>query len=365
MTDVGFLDANEPRSDVAARDANADAASTEGGATGSPALRWLGRTEKVANGTRIDWPGTGFVARFSGTGATVRLTTTLASAPADYYAVSIDDRAPTPLTTAAGVHDYDLARGLAFGEHTVTLWRRTEPLGSSVDVGAVTFEGGALLPPSPTSGKRLEIVGDSISVGFGVECTSNSEGFTYATENNYGTYGAIAARALGAELVTVAWSGIGMYRDVGGATTASGSPQMPVRYLRAVGHENASVWDFSQYAPGAVVVHLGTNDFAQGDPGTPFVQAYVDFVRDVRTRYPRTRIYVAVSPMLSDAKRTSLAGYLQQVLSTRAASGDANLAILTFATPSSTGWGCGHPNAATHEVMANVLVQTLKSDLGW
>jgi len=36
-------------------------------APAAPALRWLGRFESVPNATRFDWPGTGFVARFSGT----------------------------------------------------------------------------------------------------------------------------------------------------------------------------------------------------------------------------------------------------------------------------------------------------------
>ncbi|HXI59396.1 MAG TPA: GDSL-type esterase/lipase family protein, partial [Polyangia bacterium] len=116
----------------------------------------------------------------------------------------------------------------------------------------------------------------------------------------------------------------------------------------------------------AVVVHLGTNDFAAGDPGGPFLQAYVDFVRDVHTRYANARIYCAVSPMLSGTKRTMLTDYLNQVIAMRAAAGDHSLALITFAPPdANTGWGCGHPNAATHVIMANLLTRTLKTDLGW
>ncbi len=331
------------------------------GSTSPPSLRWIGRSEPIANGVRFDWPGTGFIARFSGTSASVHLTTTLFSAPADYYEVVVDDGAPKLLTTASGAHDYDLASGLAAGTHTVTLWRRTEPLGSSVDVGPVTFGGGVLLAPPPSSNKRIEIVGDSISVGFGVECKTQSEAFTYPTENNYGTYQAVAGRTLGADVVTLAWSGIGMYRDVGGGMT----DQMPVRYQRAVAHENTSTWNFANFTPDAVIVHLGTNDFAHGDPGQPFVQAYVDFVKNVRMRYPNARIYCAVSPMVGGSNRTLLQGYVKQVVSARAANGDTNLAVIEFAEPTSTGWGCGHPNAATHQVMGALLQQTLKTDLGW
>jgi len=99
--------------------------------------------------------------------------------------VVVDDGAPTLLTTASGAHDYDLATGLVAGVHSITLWRRTEPLGGSVDVGALTFGGGSLLAPPPESSKRLEIVGDSISAGYGVECKTISEVFTYADREQF------------------------------------------------------------------------------------------------------------------------------------------------------------------------------------
>ena len=95
--------------DARPRDAALDVAANVDGPTSPPALRWIGRTEPIPNGARFDWPGTGFVARFSGTSASVHLTTTLFSAPADYYEVIVDDAAPKLLTTASGAHDYDLA----------------------------------------------------------------------------------------------------------------------------------------------------------------------------------------------------------------------------------------------------------------
>jgi lysophospholipase L1-like esterase len=141
---------------------------------------------------------------------------------------------------------------------------------------------------------------------------------------------------------------------------------MPERYLRTIANQDGSSWDFARYTPGAVVVHLGTNDFAQGDPGQPFVDAYLTFVTGVRGRYPDARLYLTVSPMLGGDKRTKITEYLNTVKSTRAQQGDQNIAILTFAQPAAAdGWGCGHPNAATHQIMADLLTQTLKTDLGW
>ncbi len=266
------------------------------------------------------------------------------------------------LSAPSGTRVYDLAKGLGAGDHEVTLWRRTEPLNQVAEVLQVTFDGTLLAPP-PLPAKQLEIVGDSISVGFGVECKTIGEAFTYATENNYLTYQALAARKLGAELHTEAWSGIGMWRDVGGNSDAAS--QMPARFLRTLPSDDKSVWDFSKYTPDAVVVLLGTNDFAKGDPGQPFVDAYIAFVAQLRAHYPKARHYYAVSPMLGGANRTAHKNYLGKVVTARNAAGDMNVGMIEFAQPASDAWGCGHPNAATHATMAGVLEQALTSDLGW
>jgi len=50
---------------------------------------------------------------------------------------------------------------------------------------------------------------------------------------------------------------------------------------------------------------------------------------------------------------------LQQVKTTRAGQGDQNIAIIEFAQPAQDAWGCGHPNGATHVIMAGVLKQAL------
>jgi lysophospholipase L1-like esterase len=313
----------------------------------------LGRVERTAGGARFAWPGTGFVVRFQGTGLTAKLKTT---ADDDYFQVVIDDKV-TLLTTHAGESVYELAKGLTEGEHELTFWRRTETLAGVVEVKSIDVTNGALLSPPAPSGKLIEVVGDSITVGFGVDC-GPEDGFSYATENNYQTYEAVAARALGAEVITLAWTGIGMLRDDDGQEET----QMPERYLRTIATEATSRWSFDGSTPDAVVVALGTNDFATGDPGADYVSAYAKFLDDVRGRYPEARLYLAGSPMIDDG----LVQYLTQLKNARSAQGDKNVAVIDFQPPAGDeGWGCGHPNAATHKIMAAKLEQALKADLGW
>ncbi|HEY3666400.1 MAG TPA: GDSL-type esterase/lipase family protein, partial [Polyangiaceae bacterium] len=279
---------------------------------------------------------------------------------ADYLQLIVDGQVSL-LTTQSGSHVYALASGLASGEHTVTAWRRTEANYGTVEAGPFTFDGTLLAPPVPAK-HRLEVIGDSITVGFGVECKTNAEAFSYATENNYLSYEALTARKLSAELFTEAWSGMGLWRDVGGGF----DQQMPVRYLRTIPNEDTtSTWDFAQYAPDAVLINLGTNDFAKGDPGQPFVDAYQALVSDLRKHYPSARIYLAVSPMLSGANRSKQQSYLATVQSARVTAGDHNVTTIEFMPPASDAWTCGHPNAATHVIMASALEQALTADLGW
>jgi lysophospholipase L1-like esterase len=362
--DAGRRDAATGR-DASSSGSDAAGGGNDGGTSASdagpdisdagPGIRWMGRVEKTAQGARFTWSGTGFVARFRGTALSARIKIT-AEDP-DYFQLIVDGKSSV-LTVQSGERDYALAQNLASGEHLVTLWRRTETLAGTVEVVNVTVQGELLAPPVPN--KRLEVIGDSITAGFGVDCNEDSV-FSYSNENHYNTYAGVAARALGADLFTLAQTSIGMSRDDDGNT----ENQMPVLYLRTLGNSAASRWNFANWIPGAVVINLGTNDFAFGDPGQAYLNNYVKFVDDMRGRYPAARIYLALSPMLFDDVREAQRRYLEQVRTGRANKGDTNVAILDLPVPEDGQWGCGHPNAASHAAIAVALQQALKADLGW
>jgi hypothetical protein len=100
---------------------------------------------------------------------------------------------------------YALATGLPAGPHTVELVRRNE--GNWID--PITFQGfrleqtGRLLRLPRRTDRRILIVGDSISCGYGNEAQID-QGNPLDKENGYMTYGGIAARKLGARARTVA-----------------------------------------------------------------------------------------------------------------------------------------------------------------
>ncbi|KAM0415668.1 hypothetical protein ACHAPT_013395 [Fusarium lateritium] len=76
--------------------------------------------------------------------------------------------------------------------------------------------------------RKIEIIGDSISVGYGLDgvlpCTDSA-----VIQNNGKTYGALAARALDANYSVVAWSGKGLIRNYA-SNPPDSQPPMPFIY---------------------------------------------------------------------------------------------------------------------------------------
>lgn len=317
-------------------------------------IHFIGRFDFTDPGKpRFAYPGSTITTRFSGTHLEVDLED---GANQNRFDVSLDGAAPTLLVTSSGTTTYTLATGLANGEHDVVLARRTESF-----VGVTTFAGfvGSPLVATPGPTRLIEIIGDSISCGYGILCNDPNQGFSADTEAETLAYGARTARALGVAHVSVAYSGKGITQNYGGYT----DDLMPEVWERTLADDSASVWEFS-YTPDVVVLHLGTNDFWNGDPGPTFVPKYEAFLAKVRARYPQAYVLVALSPMLENANRTTCRTYLQQVVSDAA---DPKVTFVEFAQQlSSDGLGCDyHPNLVTNQKMAVVLEDAIRAATGW
>src|SRR5262249_40180698 len=160
-----------------------------------------------------------------------------------------DDRPPTKLTIRRGTETYPLADNLAPGTHVVRVVRNTEAhIGEAQFLGFDFGADGELLAPPPIQ-RRIEVIGDSITCGYGVEGADGTCHWTADTENAYLAYGSIAARALDAQATLVAYSAIGVYRNNSGGRNGT----MPIRYPRSLADDTKSTWDFAS-APQADAV---------------------------------------------------------------------------------------------------------------
>jgi lysophospholipase L1-like esterase len=236
------------------------------------------------------------------------------------------------------------------------IWRNTEAsIGVTQFTGLSNFgTGGAILAPAGAPNKRMEIVGDSLSVGAGVEGNAACPGGIDAFTNNYLAYGSVAARAVGADVTTIAWSGIGVYRNYDGSTTNT----MPMRYPYAIPNDDTA-WDFSTYQPGVVVINLGTNDFGAGDPGTPYETAYVAFIKTVRAKYAAA--YFILIDMYGGNRLTRI----EDVVAALKSGGESRVEALSVSSAQNN-LGCNqHPNVAGQAAMGAVLAARLESLMGW
>jgi lysophospholipase L1-like esterase len=308
---------------------------------------------------RFSWSGSGFVARFDGTSLSMQVN----SGNTLIYKTVVDDMPRAAFTVASGMQTVTLATGLAAGVHTVALYRQTEgPQGASQLI-SLTVGGGTLMAPPPPPARLIEFVGDSITAGYGNLGTLNDSD-CYPTESHWDTYGAVAARALNAEVNTIAISGQGAYRNYGGEMTNTA----PTTYPRAIAGDATPLWSFGPQ-PQVVFVNYGTNDISnnKGDPGMPFRTAYASLLQMVRGKNPNARIICIIGPLLSGTELSTISGHIKNVVDARVAAGDNNIEFFDqIAAQTSDKQACQyHPNAAENKLMADQLVALLKTRLAW
>lgn len=300
---------------------------------------------------RFGWPGSALRTRFRGTVLAIELE----EEQSNHYQVEIDRREPSVLETHGGRAVYELATELEAGEHDLTITRRTEGA-----FGVTIFHGfsGAELVATPPMARWIEVIGDSITCGYGVLGEGPRCDFSAETEAEPFAWGALAARALGAAHTTIAYSGKGVSRNV----SDDRGPVMPELFHRTLPDELGSEWGFHSQ-PAAVVINLGTNDFVDGHPGPVFVDALDAFLAQIREHYPAAKIVVTSSPMLRGTYRV---WEVEALLAAVAVAGP-GVSYLDLAplTPDD-GYGCDyHPSAAAQQRMADTLADELRALLGW
>jgi hypothetical protein len=334
-------------------------------------VRWFGRVDvSTASAIKFAWSGTGFVGSFTGPVVSVKLRT---EGSGEIYFQPVVDGVPgTRFPVVGGEKTYELAAGLGAGAHQIALYRESEGKGLSYSVFS-GFAAGTPGAPPAFSGRLIEVIGDSISAGYGNLGTEQHPNggqdpgggctFTTKTESAYQAYGHVAARAVNADASVLAGSGWGIYSDNGGDT----QNVMPALFANTVGEQKTPVWSFAA-KPQAVLINLGTNDSsAHNLTADKFKPAYSAFLATVRGKYPDALILCAVGSMLSGTDRTNAVTYINELVKELAAKGDKKVELLDLGSQDALkGTGCDwHPNVAEDARMASILTAKLKSALGW
>lgn len=246
------------------------------------------------------------------------------------------------------------------GKHTVWVYKATEAHTGPVYIE--TVKGKNIQPLQRPAAPLIEFIGNSITCGAAADPSDVpcGTGVYHDQHHAYQAYGPRVARALGANFILSSVSGIGIYRNWN-----SDGPAMP-QVFEAPDFQagNAARWDFSKYRPQVVSIALGTNDFSNGDGKKPrlpfdsaaFVNAYVQFVQLVKSKYPDAQIALLSSPMVKGAAREKLQNCLAAVKAGVDARYSSGKRVELFYFKPMDARGCtGHPNVEDHALLAQEL----------
>ena len=330
----------------------------------NPDVRYVGRwdmTDKAA--PACQWPASEVVLRAENAST---LTVTLDESGKDLWQVAVGGKPTQVLTLLPGIHDYTINLPAPPTRTTrpvvtfVELVKRTEAFVGTTRFKGFQLEGQRVLAPVAPS-RRIEVIGDSITCGYGNEGPNQNEHFKPETENAYMSYASIAAREVKADVSIIAWSGRKMWPDY----------TIPAIYDLTLPTQPTPFYQFKGPAPQAVIINLATNDFGPGNPDElKWTGAYEAFIRHIWKHYPKALIYCATGSMMSDGyppkqkALTTLVGYLQRLITRMK---DKRLHLIQF-EPQKMEDGLGsdwHPSVKTDGIMAAKLANTLMHDLSW
>lgn len=359
--------------------------STPPGPSGPAEVRFVGRFDTSdPAGPKAAWPGTRIVARFDGTAVSVTLREHVEAfmdgAPS-YWDVSIDKGAPTKIAMTGddAPHVFDLASGLAPGAHEVELYKRTETQNGITQFLGFDFHGGRLLAPPVRQTRKIEVIGDSASSGFGIEllgapnldCPGPDHGGEW--QNFHKSWGAVLGTTFDAEVHAVVYSGKGVMRNIWRPDTDSLDKYYPRANPNPVIAATAPMFDLKSWVPDVIVMKMGANDFADGLPEPvpgpvttdEFKAALRAFVGDqLRARAPAAHVFLLVP---DDQSRAAVTEGVTTIVNERTAAGDdrVHAVIPTQATPGELVACNAHGTPAYHQRIASEVGAQIKTALGW
>ncbi|KTR06135.1 hypothetical protein NS365_08335 [Aureimonas ureilytica] len=312
--------------------------------------RWIGQVDESRR--LFDWPGSGAGFAIEGSRLSVRL-----GNQGENSLEIVVDGVSRRLDLRTGEQDYEIFDGTQ-GRHQIKLLKRTEG-----DVGAVRLVSaetdGRFVPPQAPR-RRILVIGDSISTGYGIEGRGPECLATPQTQNQMLTYAGQTAAALDAEATVLAASGRGLVRNYNGATegTMRDLADRAVQSQAEPSHPAKGPFDL-------VLVHLGTNDFVKDGTPPGFGEAYEAGLRTLRQRYPDASIYALIGPMLAPDRFDAASRAIRSAVETRQRAGDRQVRFFPFAPPP-TSFGCAwHPGVEGQRDMAERLIERVKADQGW
>lgn len=262
---------------------------------------------------------------------------------------------------------------------TITIMKYSEPEYAICGIEELIIDTDTLLAPPAPKTRKIQIIGDSITCGYGVEGSVSDLLHNTAVENPTKSYSVKTARALDADFEIVAWNGKGVisaYIEEGDQADDSWLVPMLYEYTDAgccqqFFHEPPSMWekwDHTRFEPDLITVYLGTNDasYTKNYPERKkaFSLVYQGFLRNIHAKHPQAKILC----MLGTMDQTLCSTVQHAVKEFSKANEDVSIKYLQLPLQDEENDGIGtfwHPTEATHEKTAQLVIAAAKKLMGW
>jgi len=329
----------------------------------NPFFQYTGRIDFTdATQPKIFWAGSYIRINFDGPIVFVQLDDQTGQS---YYNVFIDDDFSNPklIDCQAGAHNYLVSAALSDTIHSILIFRRTESsTGPTKFLGIQINDGKTVYEPLPKPQRKILFYGNSITCGMGNEAPDASADDNLYYENNFMSYSAITARNLNAEYMAISKSGIGVMISWFNFVMAD--------YFYRLNPDDAnSNYDFNLFVPDVVVINLLQNDswlignLVPVPDSSQRVQAYMDFVRLIRSHHQNAFIVCALGSMDATKIGSPWPGYITEaVYNLEILDGDTLLGTHFF--PFDPAW-TKHPRVRHHQKMADSLTAYINTKMGW
>ena len=252
---------------------------------------------------------------------------------------------------------YTLAENLTYGFHSIKVIKITECQYATAGVTQINCDGELIELSRKKRKLMVEFIGDSITCGFGNISHNADDEFSTSYEDGFQSFAALTANNLDADFNCISLSGWAVYKSPYGRT-------LPDIYSKtdALNDPALAEWNFKEKQADIVVLGLGTNDSAWtgSDPVKlgEFENAYVNFLYDIRGRYPGAYIVCVLGSLV--IPEHPIFERVRNAVQ-RLSDNKSEFLKITYVDRETEGLGCGHPTIIKHQKIAKTLLNRLNT----
>ena len=274
--------------------------------------------------------------------------------------------------------DYILYESEEEKEVTVTIVKYTEPEYAVCGIAWIETDSEKVLAPPPAKQRKIQMIGDSITCGYGLEGDVLVEELRTEEENPVKAYSLQTAGRLDADVEIIAWNGKGVITAyVGDGDEKEDSWLIPMLYQytdagceRDYFHRPENTWEkweHSRFEPDIITIFLGTNDASYTreftDRQKEFVTEYLAFLEEIHAVHPQAAILCMLGTMdqrLCPSVKDAVQEFSKRHKEVRIEY--LHLPLQEETDGLGTFW---HPSEVTHGKVANLAVAKIKEMMDW